>query len=167
MRFKDIVKGRAVDSDMSDKAFQRDTEEYRTASSDRQVALEKKWGPRSAYFRKAKRKVDEAVVPSSVATNTGASKIKGIDKVESDSKEDMDAFDQLGPKTRAVINDMPVKWSSHQTLQMIRKQGMHPVNHDDMIARHLSMAADQIRNQVRVAEAKLESDLKVLSESLR
>ena len=106
-------------------------------------------------------------VSASVARNTGEGKIKGVNTVDSDSKEDMDAFDQLGPKTRAVINDMPVKWSSHQTLQMIKKQGMHPVNHDDLIAKHMSMAADQIRKQIRVAESKLESDLKVLSESLR
>lgn len=111
------------------------------------------------------RDISETTV--SVARNTGEGKIRGVDTVDSDSKEDMAAFDQLGPKTRAVINDMPVKWSSHQTLQMIKKQGMHPVNHDAMIAQHLSAAADQIRKQVRVAEERLEADLAVLSESLR
>lgn len=38
-------------SDLSEEAFRAETEEYRTASRERRIELEAKWGARADYFR--------------------------------------------------------------------------------------------------------------------
>ena len=47
--------------------------------------------------------------------------ISGLDKDDITAQEELAAFDQLGPLTRRVIDEkMCVRWSSHQTLQVIK-----------------------------------------------
>lgn len=54
--------------------------------------------------------------------NCGDEGIAGLSLIPTSREEDMAAFDQLGPKTRATINfDLGVKWSSFMTLQYIRR----------------------------------------------
>jgi hypothetical protein len=48
--------------------------------------------------------------------------IPGLGKDDVTAQEELAAFDQLGPLTRKVINDtMCVRWSSHKTLEVIKK----------------------------------------------
>jgi hypothetical protein len=47
--------------DLSNKQFERDTIEYRTASDARRIELEKKWGARSDYFREAEAAGNDAL----------------------------------------------------------------------------------------------------------
>jgi hypothetical protein len=54
--------------------------------------------------------------------NAGPS-ITGLSKDEVAPQQELAAFDQLGPLTRKVINEvMCVPWSSHKTLEMIWKE---------------------------------------------
>jgi hypothetical protein len=54
-------------------------------------------------------------------TNAGPS-IPGLIKDDVTAQEELAAFDQLGPLTRKVISEMMcVRWSSHKTLEVIRK----------------------------------------------
>lgn len=101
------------------------------------------------------------------ATNAGEGELRGVGKVDSNSKDDMDAFDQFGPKTRAFLNDkMPVKWSSSETLKMMRSRGMNPRDPrvDSMMAQHLDQAAKHISSQLRFEETMAEIVGKILSE---
>ena len=53
--------------------------------------------------------------------NNAGSPIPGLLQDNATTREDMDAFDQLGPLTRQVINEtMCVCWSARKTLEYIR-----------------------------------------------
>jgi len=58
---------------------------------------------------------------------------------DADPATDSAAFDQLGPKTREVMRNMPVRWSARKTLDAMRGQRMDPRNpqHDDYMAQML------------------------------
>lgn len=89
------------------------------------------------------------------AFNRG-SDISGVGVDNSSSKEDMEAFDQLGPQTKHVLNyHFPVPWSSSETLKMIRSHGMDPVKHDSMIATQLTKHADMVRQKLTTMEEVL------------
>jgi hypothetical protein len=48
--------------------------------------------------------------------------IPGVSKDDVTPQDELAAFDQLGPLTRKVINEvMCVRWSSHKTLEVITK----------------------------------------------
>jgi hypothetical protein len=54
--------------------------------------------------------------------DNGGPAIRGVSEVDSSPQEEMAAFDQLGPKVRAVLNEtMCVNWSAVVTLAMIRR----------------------------------------------
>lgn len=82
--------------------------------------------------------------------NAGAGDIGVFKQVHSTAKDDIEAHDQLGPKTRALISQkMPLKFSSAKTLEMIKQMRMDPVQHDDLIARQLSHAVDMAHKAMR------------------
>lgn len=84
------------------------------------------------------------------ATNVGPDNLGSIRQVNHTGKEDQEAYDQLGPKTRDLIaNKMPVKWSSVKTLQMIRQMRLDPIQHDDLIANQLKHAVEYAHQQLR------------------
>lgn len=93
----------------------------------------------------ATRPRDDSPVAAALATNRGEEPLKGATAVDSNPKEDMHAYDQLGPATRDVLdNHMPIKWSSNETLKMIRAHGKHPIRHDAQIAQQLRGAAEHV-----------------------
>lgn len=105
------------------------------------------------------------VFESDVKRNSGENDLRSAHQVDSSSKEDMDAFDQFGPKTRAVMNDMPVKWSAAQTLNHVRGMGMEPSHPqvDAQIAQHLKQAASQISREVRVESVIIDACEKMIA----
>lgn len=95
------------------------------------------------------------VFESDIEKNSGENDLHSAHQVDSNSKEDMDAFDQFGPKTRAVMNDMAVKWSAAQTLKHMKSMGMNPADPsvDHQIAHHLKMSNDSIKRELRANQS--------------
>jgi len=61
--------------------------------------------------------------------NTGQEPVPGLGRVDVTPLADMIAYDQLGPRTRAVIDKrMVVKWSAAATLAYIGRMGQDPQN---------------------------------------
>lgn len=88
------------------------------------------------------------------ATNSDSDDLGYIKQVDSKQggnlKDDMETFDQLGPKTRDVLqNKMPIKWSAAKTLDSIKRMGMDPLKHDDMIARQMTSAVDMVYQKLK------------------
>jgi hypothetical protein len=107
-------------------------------------------------------------LPAPSDNNAGKEDIKlaGLKKAEHGSKEDMEAFDQLGPETRKVLNDkMSVKWSSHETLKMVRQMGMNPqhAHTDAMIAHQLLHANGMVAAKLKVESLQFGTVFKTLS----
>jgi Family of unknown function (DUF6525) len=86
--------------------------------------------------------------------DNGGPVIHGISEVDSSPREEMAAFDQLGPQVRAVLNEtMCVDWSAVVTLAMIRRYGrqadpMRPVI-DARMAAMLRRANAEIASRLR------------------
>lgn len=58
--------------------------------------------------------------------------VVGLAKLEGTPKQDMAAFDELGPKVRAVINfKLGVKWSAFHTLALMRQMRLDPSDPQD------------------------------------
>ena len=92
-------------------------------------------------------------VYEAIDTNAGEDDLQTAKQVDSNSKEDMDAFDQFGPKTRNALNyQMPVKWSSAKTLDMMKQQGMDPQHPavDSQLASQLNQHGKTISSQLRM-----------------
>ena len=91
--------------------------------------------------------------------NCGNESVPGLSLVPVSREEDMAAFDQLGPKTMAVINfDLGVKWSSSMTLQYIRRIfGMEPLDRkaDAKMAKLLKEQNVKILQQLAVEDSKM------------
>jgi hypothetical protein len=95
--------------------------------------------------------VDAKPVDNPRSVNRGYGDL-GLNVADHDHKADMDAYDQLGPETRKVLDqEMPVPFSAKMTLDMVRSRGAHPVHHDGMIAA-------QLRSQIPHISAKLRSE---------
>ena len=81
----------------------------------------------------------------------------GLAEVPDTPEADLAAFDQLGPKTRAVINfDLGVKWSSSKTLEMARQMRLNPLKpaDDARLAAMLRTANVQILQRLAVIDQK-------------
>lgn len=86
--------------------------------------------------------------------NTGPAVI-GLFDDRGDPRAEMLAFDQLGPKTRAVINTgLCVNWSAAETLAAIRAAHQDPKNKrvDQQWVKRLSDLNPQISARLRVAD---------------
>lgn len=44
---------------------------------------------------------------------------------------------------------MPIKWSAAKTLDSIKRMGMDPLKHDDMIARQMTSAVDMVYQKLK------------------
>jgi hypothetical protein len=84
--------------------------------------------------------------------NTGDSGVPGLTLVDTTLAQDLAAFDQLGPKTRAVIDyEMAVKWSAAATLRYAREvMRVDPIKDDAKIAEMLKQANATVVAKVRV-----------------
>jgi hypothetical protein len=84
------------------------------------------------------------------ATNSGPNNLGTIKSSGTATGDaDMDAYDQLGPKTRSILQNMPVKWDAAKTLQMIRSMRMDPVQHDSQIAMQMGHAVNLVHQQLK------------------
>ena len=86
--------------------------------------------------------------------NAGPS-IPGVSKDDVTPQDELAAFDQLGPLTRKVINEvMCVRWSSHKTLKAIKEDlCADPLNPsvDRAMAEVLLRANAEIIAKIRLA----------------
>ncbi len=91
--------------------------------------------------------------------NCGDEGIAGLSLIPTSREEDMAAFDQLGPKTRATINfDLGVKWSSFMTLQYIRqifRKEPKDRKADEKMAKLLKEENTKILQQLAVEDSKM------------
>ena len=93
---------------------------------------------------------------SKPTTNLGGNigpPVTGLQDDRGDPAEEMRAFDQLGPKTRAVINEgLCVNWSAAETLKMLRAQRMNPQSKkvDEMTAKRLRELNPQIAEKLKM-----------------
>jgi hypothetical protein len=82
--------------------------------------------------------------------------IPGLGKDDVTAQEEFVAFDQLGPLTRKVLNDiMYVRWSGHKTLEVIKEEWLaDPLNPviDRNMADMLLRASAKILTKIRITD---------------
>jgi hypothetical protein len=82
--------------------------------------------------------------------------IAGLMRDHASREADMAAFDRLGPRTRAAIQNMVVPWSATRTLETIEsKWGADP--NDRQIDYSMSRLINQINDRVWAGFRKLQS----------
>lgn len=108
--------------------------------------------------RRHRRFLTPAPPPPTVAEGNTGSDVPGLMKVDVTLEADMAAFDQLGPKTRAVLNDdMGVRFSSMMTLEFARhnmKLRVQNPQHDEKLAEMLKEQNVKILSTLRIKDAK-------------